>query len=171
MGMTRVWAAVFMLFAGAALAATQQETFGLGPFDPVPERVVKMDEDLSIRLRILDSEGALATVVPEPEILQAELSFIAREGAVDREVRLICTASFMMADGYGSDDIINKRPCYRGRLSDATGVFVPLKFNLRFRPVATDQAGSSGVHVQIYDKAADKHLIIWATYDWQGGWK
>ena len=67
--------------------------------------------------------------------------------------------------------MIDDKPCYEGRLSDATGQFVPLTLDLQFRPVASDPAGTSAVVVEVHDLVAKDHVTIYATYDWQGGRK
>ncbi len=126
------------LLAGAALAETKVDAYGLGYHDPVPESWLKLDEDLSIRVQILDARGRLAERVATAQVLRAEVSFYGREGAADREVRLFCTAYFMDANAENSERVISDKPCYEGRLSDATGRFVPLQMNLQFRPVASD---------------------------------
>ena len=99
------------------------------------------------------------------------MTFFGREGAADREVRLVCTARFVDAEAGWSDAVIDKKPCYDGRLSDATGKFMPLNFKLEFRPVASDPAGTSAVMVQIDDLVVNDHISLWATYDWQAGTK
>lgn len=157
------------LLASPARAETEVDAYGLGPHKPEPETWLKLDQDLSIRLRILNKAGQATPTVATPEVLSAELTFFGREGAADRDVKLVCSARFVDAEAGWSDDIISEEPCYEGRLSDATGIFVPLKFKLEFRPVASDPAGTSAVVVQVDDLVVNDHISLWATYDWQGG--
>jgi hypothetical protein len=170
MGMNRVLAAL-VLMAGAAQAETEVDAYGLGYHKPVPERWLKLDEDLSIRIRVLHKDGALAAEVTAGQVVQTEVTFFGREGAKDRDVQLVCSARFKDAEAVDSDFVRQDKPCYTGRLSDATGRFVPLDMDLYFRPVSTDPAGTSAVEVQVTDKVVNDHVTLWATYDWQGGRK
>ncbi len=172
MAMNRVWAAVALVgWAGLAGALTEVDAYGLGPNPPVPESWLKLDEDLSIRVRILDAKGNLAGQVDTVQVLRAEVSFFGREDAADREVRLFCTAYFMDANAENSANVIADKPCYEGRLSDATGRFVPLQMDLQFRPVASDPAGTSAVGVMVRDAVVGDGVTLTPTYDWQGGRK
>lgn len=171
MRMIRALAAVAVLTAGMACAETEVDAYGLGPHKPVPETWMKLDEDLSVRLRILNKAGEVTAVVGAPEVLNAEVSFFGREGAADRDVQLICSARFVDAEAGWSEPIIDEKPCYKGRLAEATGQFVPLKLKLKFRPVTSDPAGTSAVVVEIRDLVVDDNVSLWATYDWQGGSK
>ena len=159
------------LLAGAAMAETEVDAYGLGHHDPVPESWLKLDEDLSIRVRVLDSRGKLIERVAAPQTLTAEVSLYGREGAADRDVRLVCSAFFIDSGAGWSEAVIDDKPCYEGRLSDATGQFVPLTLDLQFRPVASDPSGTSAVVVEVHDLVVKDHVTIYATYDWQGGRK
>lgn len=171
MAISKALVAVILLTGGMAFAETEVDAYGLGPHDPVPETWLKLDEDLSVRLRILNRKGEVADMVETPQVLNAEVSFFGREGAADRDVKLTCTARFVDAEAGWSDAVIDDKPCYEGRLSDATGKFVPLRMRLEFRPVATDPAGTSAVVVEVTDLVVDDSISLWATYDWQGGMK
>jgi hypothetical protein len=163
-------AAVVLAMAGVARAETEVDAYGLGDHDPIPEQWTKIDDDLSIRVQILhDKTGELAAVVTRPEVLRVEVTFFAREGATDRAVNLTCMAYFMDAGAASSGDAVETKPCYQGRLSDATGKFVPIDLGLRFRPVASDPAGTSAVFVRVEDLEINDGVTLWPTYDWQGG--
>ncbi len=153
-----------------ALAETEVDAYGLGTHAPVAEQWTKIDEDLSIRAQVVrDKSGALAEVVKAPEVLRLDLAFFAREGAADRDVNLTCTVYFLAADATRSEPVKSDVPCYKGRLSDAAGQFVALDLELKFRPVASDPAGTSAVGVRVTDTVIKDGVTLWPTYDWQGG--
>ena len=161
-------ALVFALTMPAA-AETEVDAYGLGYHPPVPERWTKIDDDLSIRARVVrDKSGALAKVVKSPEVLRLEVAFFARKGAADRAVSLKCTVHFLDAEAVNSDPVMDV-PCYSGRLLDAEGKFQPLDLDLRFRPVASDPAGTSAVAIRVQDGVIKDGVTLWPTYDWQGG--
>lgn len=163
-------ATVVLAMAGAARAETEVDAYGLGDHDPVPEQWTKIDDDLSIRVQILrDATGELAAVVNSPEVLRVEVTFYARTGAADRAVNLTCMAYFMDAGAGSSGDAVKTKTCYKGRLSDATGKFVPIDLGLRFRPIVSDPAGTSAVIVRVEDLVINDGVTLWPTYDWQGG--
>ena len=143
------WRAVLLALTLAAPshAETKVDAYGLGTHPPAPEIWTKLDDDLSIRLRVLHRNGDLAPTVPSPETLRAEVSIDGREGA-DRDVQLTCTAYFMDSNAVNSDEVIKYKPCFTGRLSQAAGAFVVLDFDLRFTPVKTDPAGTSAVVIE-----------------------
>ena len=162
--------ALLLALAAPAAAETEVDAFGLGRNPPVPEQWTKIDEDISVRARVVrDQSGALAEVVKAPEVLRLELAFFAREGATDRAVALTCSVYFLDAAAVRSDPVMADVPCYTGRLSDATGKFQPLDLDLKFRPVATDPAGTSAVAVTVTDSVITDSVMLWPTYDWQGG--
>jgi hypothetical protein len=168
--MSKLLILFMFLAATVARAETEVDAYGLGQHPPVPESWLKLDEDLSIRVRILnDASGELATVVRSIETLRVEVTLFGREGAADREVALICSALFLDAEAGGDGYAIKDRPCYSGHLSDATGKFVPLDFDLRFRPETSDPRGSMAVVVQIRDMVVDEHVSLSPTFSWQGG--
>lgn len=163
--------AVMLALAAPVQAETEVDAYGLGPNPPVPEQWTKIDEDISIRAQVVrDATGTLADVVKAPEVLRLDLAFYAREGAADRKVSLVCTVSFLDAEAVPSAKaVIAEQPCYSGRLSDAAGKFQPIELELKFRPVASDPAGSSAVVVRVNDLVIDDGVTLWPTYDWQGG--
>lgn len=171
MNSLRAACVVMLALAAPALAETEVDAYGLGPNPPLPEQWTKIDEDISIRAQVVhDATGALADVVKAPEVLRLDLAFFAREGAADRDVSLVCTVSFLDAEAVPSAKAaISEQPCYKGRLSDAAGKFQPLDLDLKFRPVASDPAGSSAVVVRVNDLVIDDGVTLWPTYDWQGG--
>ena len=169
--MFRLCAALCLTLATAVRAETEVDAYGLGFHAPVPESWLKLDEDLSIRLRILNASGRLAPNVPRPETLRAEVSIFGRAGAPDRQVSLTCSAYFIDAQAENSDYVTRGQPCWTGRLGQADGQFVVIDFDLRFRPVVTDPAGTSAVVVEVKDAVVNDHLSLSATYDWQGGRK
>ncbi|WP_284325363.1 hypothetical protein [Cypionkella aquatica] len=161
--------ALLLALASPVAAETEVDAYGLGSHPPKPEHWAKIDDDLSIRARVVhDASGALADVVPRREVLRLELAFFAREGAADRDVSLHCKVHFVDATAESSD-FVKDVPCYKGRLLDAEGTFQPLDLDLRFRPVASDPAGTSAVMVRVNDSVVKDGVTLWATYDWQGG--
>ena len=161
---------VMLALAAPAHAETEVDAYGLGPNPPVPEQWAKIDEDISIRAQVVrDGSGALADVVKAPEVLRLDLAFYAREGAADRKVSLVCTVYFLDANALRSDPVKSEVPCYEGQLSDAAGKFQALDLDLKFRPVTRDPAGTSAVAVTVKDLVIDDGVMLWPTYDWQGG--
>lgn len=162
--------ALLLALAAPAAAETEVDAFGLGSNPPVPEQWTKIDEDISIRARVVrNKSGALAEVVKKPEVLRLELAFFAREGAADRAVALTCSVYFLDAEAVRSEPVMADVPCYTGRLSDATVKFQPIDLDLKFRPVASDPAGTSAVAVRVTDTVITDSVMLWPTYDWQGG--
>lgn len=162
--------ALLLALAAPAAAETEVDAFGLGTNPPVPEQWTKIDQDISIRARVVrNKSGALADVVKKPEVLRLELAFFAREGAADRAVALTCSVYFLDAAAVRSDPVMADVPCYAGRLSDATGKFQPLDIDLKFRPVASDPAGTSAVAVRVTDTVITDSVMLWPTYNWHGG--
>ena len=155
--------------ASPALAETEVDAYGLGSNPPVPEQWTKINEDLSIRARVVhNNTGALADVVKRAEVLRLEVAFFAREGAADRDVSLTCKVAFLDAEAARSAPVVDA-PCYKGRLSDAAGKFQPLDLDVKFRPVASDPAGTSAVTIRVDDAVIKDGVTLWPTYDWQGG--
>jgi hypothetical protein len=162
--------ALLLALATPAAAETEVDAYGLGANPPVPEQWTKIDADISIRARVVrDKSGALADVVKKPEVLRLELAFFAREGAADRAVALTCSVYFLDAAAVRSDPVVAEVPCYTGRLADASGKFQPIDLDLKFRPVASDPAGTSAVAVRVKDTVISDGVMLWPTYDWQGG--
>lgn len=162
--------ALLLALAAPAAAETEVDAYGLGTNPPVPEQWTKIDADISIRARVVrNKSGALADVVKKPEVLRLELAFFAREGAADRAVALTCSVYFLDAAAVRSDPVMADVPCYTGRLSDASGKFQPLDLDLKFRPVARDPAGTSAVAVTVTDTEITDSVMLWPTYDWEGG--
>ncbi len=161
--------AVVLAMATPVAAETEVDAYGLGRNPPAPEKWTKIDEDLSIRARVVrDKSGELADVVKRPEVLRLEVAFFARKGAADRKIVLTCAAYFMDAKAQHSQKAAAV-PCYSGQLHDADGKFQPLDFELKFRPVTSDPAGTSAVAVEVTDTVINDHVMLWPTYDWQGG--
>ena len=155
---------------GGAVAETLVDAYGLGHHKPVPEVWTQVDDDLSIRARILrDTSDALAPRAEKGETLRLDMSFYVQPGAADRDIYLTCSVYFYDADGEMSDYAIRDRPCYKGRLHDGLEVFRPLVLNFRFRPRATDPGGTSAVVVTVKDTVLESGITLAPTYDWQGG--
>jgi hypothetical protein len=158
-----------ILVATSAIAETEVDAYGLGGHPPNPEVWVKMDDELSVRVRIVrDRSGELADAVARPEVLRLELSFTVAPGATDRDVHFNCQVRFMDAEARSSE-VVAKGPCYDGRLSDGSGVFQPMDFKFRFKPNLADPAGTSGVKVQFGETGSGIFRTLTPTYDWTGG--
>lgn len=160
-----------LTLASPLQAETQVDAYGLGTLTPAPETWLKLDGDLSVRLRVLHQNSDLAPIVTHPETLRAEVSIFGRAGAPDRDVQLACSAYFLDPAAVNSGYVMQNKPCFTGRLSQADGQFVAIDLDLRFRPVVTDPAGTSAVVVGVKDTIAHKGKSLSATYDWQGGRK
>jgi hypothetical protein len=161
------------LLAALALpggAETLEDAYGLGRHKPVPEEWTKIDEELSVRARILrDGTEKLAPRAQKGDTLQLDLSFYVQPGAKDRDIHLTCSVYFYDADGEGSDYAIKDRPCYKGRLHDGLERFQPLVLDFRFRPRETDPRGTSAVVVTVRDTVIKDGIQVAPTYDWRGG--
>ena len=159
-----------MLIALPAGAETLQDAYGLGHHKPVPEEWTKIDEELSIRARLLrETSDKLAARVREGETIRVDLAFYVQPGAADRDIYLTCSLTFYDADGEGSDYAFTDRPCYKGRLHDGMGHFQPLVLDLRIKPRATDPRGTSAVIISVQDRVLGDGVALAPTYDWQGG--
>lgn len=169
-----------MRFALAAVAAlmlttpvaseTLVDAYGLGNHKPVPEEWTKIDEELSIRARIVKGKkGSLAPVVQAGQTLTLDLAFYVQPGAKDRPIRLTCSVFFYDARGEGSDEVLTDEPCYEGRLHDGLERFQPLDLNFRFKPRASDPKGTSAVVVRVKDTVIGDGVALAPTYNWQGG--
>ena len=126
--------AVVLALATPMAAETEIDAYGLGSNPPLPEKWTKIDEDLSIRARVVRDKSG--------DFMDANAERSQKAAAV---------------------------PCYSGQLHDADGKFQPLDFELKFRPVTSDPAGTSAVAVEVTDTVIKDHVMLWPTYDWQGG--
>lgn len=162
--------ALAAILTGPAPAETLVDAYGLGRHKPVPEEWTKIDEELSIRARIVKGKtGTLAPVVQAGQTVRLDLAFYVQPGAKDREIRLTCSVYFYDARGEGSDYAIRDKPCYEGRLHDGLERFQPLTLDFRFKPRASDPKGTSAVVVSVKDTVIGDGVGLAPTYDWQGG--
>lgn len=164
--------AISAAMASTALAETTVDKLGLGTHEPVPEKMGKIDNDLSIRVRLVrEKTGDFAIALKKGEIVRVEVDYIGRDGATDRPISLVCSAQFIDTKGEKSATSINGKPCMDGRLQDSWGRFSSLDMNLRFQAEATDPAGTYGVVVRVDDSVSGKHVVLVPTYGWQDGKK
>lgn len=162
--------ALAAILAGPVHSETLVDAYGLGHHQPVPEEWTKIDEDLSIRARIVrGNKGTLAPVVQAGQTLTLDLAFFVQPGAADRDIRLVCSVYFYDAKGEGSDYAVRDKPCYQGRLHDGLDRFQPLDLDFRFKPRASDPKGTSAVVVSVKDTVIGDGVGLAPTYDWQGG--
>ena len=158
------------LVAGPAWAETLVEAYGLGRAKPVPEEWTKIDEDLSIRVRLLrETTDKLAARVGAGETIRVVAEFYVQPGAADRDIYLTCSLTFYDAEGEGRDYAFQDRPCYKGRLHDGLETFQPLVLDLRLKPRETDPKGTSAVILSVKDRIINDGVALAPTYDWQGG--
>jgi hypothetical protein len=157
---------------GSAIAETKADKFGLGNHDPVPEKVGKIDKDLTIRVRLIrEKTGDFAIALRKGEIVDVEVSYIGRDGAEDRPVSLVCTVQFIDTQAEKTASTISGKPCMEGRLQDSWGRFARLDMTLRFRAEEKDPAGTYGVIVRVDDSVTGKHVTLVPTYGWPDGKK
>ncbi|EEW23870.1 hypothetical protein [Rhodobacter ferrooxidans] len=153
--------------AGAAGAETEVDAYGLGPHKPNPEEWIKLDDAVSLRVRIVhDKSGELAPTITRAEVLRLEVAFTAANGAKDRPLRFHCKVKFVSPEAEWSDWKADQ-PCFEGRLAQGLGTFVPLDLDFRFRPKASDPRGTSGVSVQFTEEIANDHLTLTPTFRWE----
>lgn len=156
----------------AALAATTAEKLGLGNYEPVPERIGKIDNDLTIRVRLIrEKSDDFAIALKKGEIVDVQVEFISRDGAKDRPIALVCSVEFIDIKGKKTPSSVNGKPCMDGRLEDSYGRFNRLTMNLRFRADEADPAGTYGVVVKVSDSISGKEVVLVPTYGWQDGAK
>jgi hypothetical protein len=162
-----------LMLAALALPAgaeTLEDAYGLGRAKPKPEEWTKINEELSIRARILrDGTDKLAPRAQKGDTLRLDLSFYVQPGAKDRDIYLTCSVYLYDADGEGSDYAIKDRPCYKGRLHDGLERFQPLVLDFIIRPRETDPRGTSAVVVSVRDMVIKDGIEVAPTYNWQGG--
>lgn len=165
----RALTAAFWLLAGPVAAETLVDAYGLGAHAPRPEEWTKIDEDLSVRARIVDdATGKLAPEARAGQRLRLDLAFHARPGAQDRGISLLCSLRFYDAAGEASNFEQKNRPCYTGRLADGLERFQPLDFELRFRPVSTDPEGTAAVEVRV-EEVGGSGVTLHPTWMRTGG--
>lgn len=158
------------LVAGAAAAETLVDAYGLGRHRPVPEEWTKVDEDWSVRARLVRGKsGSLMPVAKRGETVTLDLAFYTQPGVADREIALVCSVFFYDARGESSDYPVEDAPCYQGRLSDAAEQFQTIPLGFKFRPQPGDPKGTSAVVVSVRDRLSGDGVALAPTYDWQGG--
>lgn len=163
-------AALALPLAAPARAETLVDAYGLGTHAPKPEEWLKIDDELSIRARIVRRAGGEPVAqADQGDTLRLDLAFYVQPGAQDRDIRLTCSVLFYDAHGDDSEYVIEDKPCYAGRLADGAERFQPLDLDLRFRPRASDPAGTSAVVVRVKDMVINDAITLTPTYDWQGG--
>jgi hypothetical protein len=164
--------AIALALANPAFAETKADSLGLGDHAADPEKIGKIGNDLSIRVRLIrEKNGELAGLVPKGETVSLQVDYIGREGAKDRPVALVCYGQFIDTKAETSKMIVNGKPCFEGRLEDSYGRFTRLGMDLRFRPEASDPNGTYGVVVKVEDSVSGKSVTLVPTYAWQDGKK
>lgn len=169
-----VFAALALLVAmsGASVAKTSPEKLGLGNFEPAPEKMGKIDNDLTIRVRLIrEKTDDFAIALKKGEIVDVRVEFIGRDGAKDRPIALVCSVEFIDMEGKKTPSSVIGKPCLDGRLQDWGGRFNRLDMSLRFRADEEDPAGTYGVIVRVDDSVSGKHVVLVPTYGWQDGAK
>jgi hypothetical protein len=163
---------VALAMAGGAAAQSDPAKLGLGDHAPKPEKVGKLGNDIFIRARLVrEKSGELAGKVKRGEIIALHLDFLPAEGAKDRPISLICSAQFIDVAGDKSDSSVDSKICRDGRLQDSSGYYSGLAMPLRFRPEASDPAGTHGVVVTVEDSFSGKKVVLVPTYEWVDGKK
>lgn len=154
-----------LALAGPVAAETLAEAYGLGAAAPRPEQAVRMPGGLILTASLRDDAGGLAATVMRPEVIRLDLALSLPEGAA--EVRLRCKARFLDAENppgpVRSDSI-----CFEGRVQGGTAP-VPSDLAFRFRPSASDPAGTLGVELIVMDEITGDGRSLVVTYDWRGG--
>ena len=143
------------------------DAYGLGEHASAPEEWTKINEELSVRARILDEGGQLARTARRGDILTLALDFYVQPGAQDRPVALECSIFFYDATGAASDYQLTSRPCYAGRMKDASEHFQPLDLDFRFTNTDRDPLGTAAVVVQVTDTAINDGIALSPTYQLQ----
>jgi hypothetical protein len=159
-----------VLVSGGAQAETAVDAYGLGAHPPEPEIWTKIDEELSVRARILTGKRETpAAIARAGQVLRLDLAFYVQPWAPDRDIRLACSVYFYNAEGERSGYVVEDNPCYNGRLHDGLDRFQPVALNLKLRPRASDPAGTSAVVVRVQDSVIGDGISLSPTYDWTGG--
>ena len=153
-------------FGVTALAETFVDANGLGNHTPAPQVVQKIDDELSVRARIVhDATGKIATNAVGEEMLRLELTFTTVDGAADRPIRFRCRVTFLHANGE-SPDIEKAGICYKGHLADGIGGYHRFAVNLRFQMKNTDPQGTSGVQIDLKEEHSGLTKVLVPTYGW-----
>jgi hypothetical protein len=162
--------AVVLTLGGSAWAETKADKLGLGDHAADPEKIGKIGNDLSVRVRLIrEKNGELAGLVPKGETVSVQVDYIGREGAKDRPVALVCYGQFIDTEAETSKMIVNGKPCFEGRLEDSYGRFTRLGMDMRFRPEVSDPNGTYGIVIKVEDSVSGKSITLVPTYSWQDG--
>ena len=153
-------------FSATVRAETFVDANGLGNHTPAPQDIQKIDDELSVRARIVhDKSGKLADNAVGEEMLRLELTFTTVDGAADRPIRFRCRVTFLHANGE-SPDIEKAGICYKGHLADGIGGYHRFAVNLRFQMKNTDPQGTSGVQIELKEEHSGLTKVLVPTYGW-----
>ena len=163
---------VAVALASTAVAKSNPDKLGLGDYKPAPEKIGKIDNDLTIRVRLIrEKTGDFAIALKKGEIVEVQVEFIGRDGAKDRPIALVCSVEFIDTKGETTASSVSGKPCMDGRLEESYGRFTRLNMPLRFRADEKDPAGTYGVVVRVDDSLSGKGVVLVPTYGWQDGAK
>ncbi len=153
-----------------AAAETLVEAYGLGDAEPVPEEWTKINEELSIRARIVDAAtDEVVFDVATGQKLALSLDFYVQPGAADRDIRLSCGHFFYNPDGEQKGKEVSAVPCYSGKLSEGAETFQPLSYRYEFTMGKTAAQGTWALIAQVRDEVINDGIALNPTFRVGGG--
>lgn len=158
----------FALFALTQSAQAQSEVeLKLGKADPQPEALAVFSDELRVGARIvMDIDESLATAVHGTDVMALQFGFWTDEAA-DGPAKLICKASFVMADGTKSK-VIKEGVCFEGDLKDFRDSWTQSNWVLKFHNTKTDIVGTAAVMLTVTDEVSGDQVVLAPTYRWLG---
>lgn len=159
----------FVLIAslGTAAFAQSEVSLQLGKADPQPEALGVFSMDLRMGARVvMDGTEDLATAVKGEDVMALQFGFWT-DAEAQGPVKLICKASFVMADGSKSK-VIKEGVCFEGTLDDKQGTWTQSDWGLKFHNTDTDIVGTAAVMLTVTDELKGDQLVLAPTYRWLG---
>ncbi len=157
--------AALSLMPCLAGAETLIEAYGLGPAKAVPEEWTKINQELSIRARIVDAaSGETRGAVRAGDKLALALDFYVQPGAKDRKISLTCGHFFYNAEGEAKGKEAKDIPCYSGRLSDGAERFQPLSYRYEFTLGPSAVKGTWALIARVEDQVIKDGIALAPTF-------
>lgn len=161
----------FLSAAPSVVAAeTLVEAYGLGNSTPEPEEWTKINEELSIRARIVDAaSGELTAHANLGQKLALALDFYVQPGAKGRKITLTCGHYFYNPEGEQKGKEVSGVPCYSGKLSDGAEKFQPLSYRYEFTMGQSAMKGTWALIAQVRDTEIGDGIALDPTFAVGGG--
>lgn len=161
--------AALVLTAGFAADADVLVGGKLQDLPPRPEDLKVFDGRINMAARLVfKGTEKLATHVEKKTEIELQMGFIAKAKGGADNLRLRCKLFFVSTSNQISR-VKKDQTCFEGNLAAVAGKWVAMNITTVFRPVETDQSGTAGVRVEVYDEASGAVQYFMPTYDWQGG--